>query len=110
MTQPEEDQSIKAEEVARQKDSGRASRLSFRNFAEHQLRQELKDKALKQCDAYVRSFAECAEEKGLMVVISCRPHMNEIKACMSIYNGEEAWQKYKEENKDRLERMAKLQK
>jgi hypothetical protein len=97
------------EQNARMKDLSRDSRLSFRNFAEHQLRQELKEIAMEKCKAPIAAFAGCAEEKGIMVVFSCRDLHREVQNCLSVHNGEEAWQKYKEDNKDELERRAKME-
>jgi COX assembly mitochondrial protein 1 len=97
-------------DIARLKDDGRSARLSFRRFAEHRLRQELKDKALRICDPQVKAFAECAQEKGLMVVFSCREYHQQVRECLTIHNGEEAWEKYKLENAERLAKMSKMKK
>jgi COX assembly protein 1 len=97
-----------AEEIARFKDAGRESRFHFRNLAEHQLRQQLKDEALEICDPHVAKFAECAKEKGLLVVWSCRHFYKDVQNCLSIHNSEEAWQKYKAANEDEIERRASM--
>lgn len=89
------------------KDYNRESRLSFRNFAEHQLRQDLKDKAMEICDPQIKAFAACAQEKGLMVVFSCNNLYGQVKECLALHNGEEAWQRYKTEHRDQLEKLAK---
>ena len=71
--------------AGRTKDDGRSARLSFRNFAEHGMRREFKDKALQTCSSYVKAFAECAEEKGLLVVWSCRGAIGELLiACIHL--------------------------
>lgn len=88
------------------KSSGRESRLSFKKYAEHQLRQDLKDRALELCDPVVKEFAQCSQEKGLMVVFSCRPQFKKVQECMEKYNGEDAWQKYKIENQAELDRKS----
>lgn len=95
---------------ARTKDLGRESRLSFRNFAEHQLRRQLKDEAMEICKPQIGAFAECAQEKGLLVVFSCSHLHKGVKECLAKHNGEEAWQKYKQEHEDLLERKARGQK
>lgn len=100
----------KMEQSAQMKDYSRESRLSFRNFAEHQMRRELKEIAMEKCNAPIEAFAGCAKENGLLVVFSCRHLHRDVQKCLSIHNGEEAWQKYKEENKEELERRAKLDK
>lgn len=93
-----------AEGKARIKEAGREGRLSFRNFAEHQMRREFKDMALEKCQDHVRDFAECAQESGLMVVFNCRHHSKALNACMAIHNSNEAFEKYKEEHKEELEK------
>ena len=90
--------------AGRTKDDGRSARLSFRNFAEHGMRREFKDKALQTCSSYVKAFAECAEEKGLLVVWSCRGAIGELYECMAEHNSHEAFAKYLEEHKDELEK------
>ena len=93
-----------AETKARIKDAGRDGRLSFRNFAEHQMRREFKDMALEKCSHHVKDFAVCAEEQGLMVVFNCRHHSKALNECMAIHNSNEAFEKYKEEHKEELEK------
>eukprot|EP00560_Eucampia_antarctica_P008414 CAMPEP_0197825120 /NCGR_PEP_ID=MMETSP1437-20131217/2256_1 /TAXON_ID=49252 ORGANISM="Eucampia antarctica, Strain CCMP1452" /NCGR_SAMPLE_ID=MMETSP1437 /ASSEMBLY_ACC=CAM_ASM_001096 /LENGTH=68 /DNA_ID=CAMNT_0043424991 /DNA_START=109 /DNA_END=312 /DNA_ORIENTATION=- len=56
------------EHKARVKDASRESRLSFRNFAEHQMRREFKEKAIDKCRPSIQAFGKCAEETGLSVV------------------------------------------
>lgn len=97
-----------AEAKGRLKDSARDSRFSFRNFAEHQLRRELKEEAMEKCDPEIKAFAECANEKGLMVVFSCQALYSKVNECMFKHNGEEAWQAYKEKNQDEIDRRANL--
>ena len=93
-----------AEHKARTKDFSREGRLSFRNFAEHQMRREFKDKAVEKCQDPIREFAECAQEKGLLVVVQCR-HLNRaINECMVIHNSPEAFEKYKQEHEKDLEK------
>jgi Cytochrome c oxidase biogenesis protein Cmc1 like len=99
---------LRAEHRARLKDSARESRFQFRNIAEHTLRRELKEEALETCDPQVRAFAECAEEKGLMVVVSCRALFKEVNACLAIYNGPEAWEAYKAKHEGEIQRRARL--
>jgi Cytochrome c oxidase biogenesis protein Cmc1 like len=96
------------EETALIKAAGRESRLSFRNLAEHQLRRELKDVAMERCKPQISEFAECSQEKGLMVVVSCRHLFKNVNECMARNNSEEAWQKYKSEHEDEIARRARL--
>ena len=91
-----------AEHRARMKEGSRESRLSFQNRAEHLLRRDMKDDAKEKCKDYIRSFAECSKENGLMVVINCQDKLKDLNGCMAIHNGEEAWQKYKAAHKEEL--------
>ena len=95
------------EAAARAKDDARESRFTFRNRAEYLMRRDLKEEAMKiHCKDQVRDFAMCAEEKGLMVVWSCQPHLKRLNACMALHNGEEAWQKYLEKHRDEFEALS----
>lgn len=69
----------------------------------------MKEEALEICNAQVKDFAECAQENGLWVIWSCRKQHNAIKQCLSIHNGEEAWERYKEKHAHELEQRARLQ-
>jgi Cytochrome c oxidase biogenesis protein Cmc1 like len=97
-----------AEMKGRMKDYARESRFTFRNAAEYQLKRELKEEAMEKCYEQLKNFAVCSEAKGLMVIISCRPLFQKVNECLGKHNGEEAWQAYKEKNKDELERRANL--
>lgn len=93
-----------AERKARIKDASRQSRLSFKKFGEHQLRREFKDMAIEKCNDAIKEFAMCAQEKGLMVVFSCR-HLNRaVNECMAIHNSNEAFERYKDANQDVLKK------
>jgi COX assembly protein 1 len=92
--QPPPQQST-AEMAGRMKDMGRETRLSFRNFAEHQLRREFKDEAMEKCDLQIRTFAECGQQEGIMVVFRCREFQKDITECMTVYNSPEAFEAYK---------------
>ena len=92
-----------AEEIrGRIKDAGRESRLSFRNFAEHQLRKEFKEIAMDKCKLQIKAFAECSKEEGVMVVFRCRDFQTAVKECMYTYNSPEAFEKYKLEHHEDL--------
>ena len=58
-------------------------------------RSELNEIALLKCDDYVRAFAECAQEKGMMVVFMCRDKSNAMNKCLSKYSNQEQFEKYK---------------
>jgi hypothetical protein len=85
-----------AQQAGRMKDMGRETRLSFRNFAEHQLRREFKDEAMEKCDLQIGAFAECGQQEGLMVVFRCREFQKDVTECMTVYNSPEAFEAYKE--------------
>lgn len=101
------DSSETAELRARFKDNARDSRLTFKNRAEDLLRRDLKEKAMGICKPQLGAFAECAEEKGLMVVFRCQGFLKEVNKCLTVHNGEEAWQQYKKEHQDVIERRAR---
>jgi len=94
------------EAKARVKDAGRSSRLSFKNFAEHQLRKELKEIALAKCKDHVQAFGKCAQDNGLMVVFNCRDKSKAVNDCLHIHNSEEEWQKYKTLHQDEIDKWA----
>jgi len=76
------------------KDMGREGRLSFKNFAEHQMRREFKDQAIDKCRDQINAFGKCAQENGLLVVFNCRKFNKDMNECMQLHNSEEEFQKY----------------
>ena len=90
-------------DAGRVKDTGRDGRLSFRNFAEHQLRNEFKREAMKECNIQLTAFSECAKQEGVMVVFRCREFKKAVDECMSVYNSKERWEVYKREHLADLE-------
>ena len=95
--------------AGRTKDYSRGSRFAFRKIAEYQLRQELKDIAVEKCAKELHDFAACDREHGFMVVWSCRSIYKELEKCFAVYNGEEAWQKFRAERLADVEKRARLQ-
>lgn len=89
--------------VGRMKDTGREGRLSFRKFAEHQLRNEFKEEAMKKCSIQVKAFAECAKAEGVLVVFRCREFQSAVNECLSVYGSNERWELYKKEHAEDLE-------
>mmetsp|Transcript_39165 Transcript_39165/g.94696 ORF Transcript_39165/g.94696 Transcript_39165/m.94696 type:complete len:106 (-) Transcript_39165:1483-1800(-) len=85
------------------KDLGRDGRLSFRNFAEHQLRKEFKADAMQKCDVQINAFASCAKEEGVMVVFRCNEFKRAVNECMAVYNSHERFEVYKREHMGDLE-------
>ena len=77
------------DQAGRIKDDGRESRLTFRNFAEHQLRREFRELAMETCDAPIKAFAECGKEHGLMVVFKCREFQADVQGKRCWCFGEE---------------------
>ena len=111
MSSPPPPNQPSAEDIARMKDDGRASRFSFRNRAEYLLRRDMKEEAMQvHCKQQVADFANCAKEQGLFVVFACQPALKTLNECLAIHNGEEAWQRYKEAHKDELERRSRGEK
>ena len=87
----------------RVKDAGRESRLSFRNFAEYQLRKDFKADAMKKCDLQVGALAECIKDEGLFAPFKCTDFKKDVNECMAVYNSEERFQIYKKEHEVDLE-------
>ncbi|CAM9511062.1 unnamed protein product [Discosporangium mesarthrocarpum] len=77
------------------RDGGREDRLSWSKRAEHTLRDELKDMALRKCDADISKFVKCSKDYGLLVVFACRQQSKEMNACLHKYTNEEEFQRYK---------------
>lgn len=86
------------------KDDGREARLSFRKFAEHKMRREFKEAAIKKCDHHLKAFGQCAQENGLLVVFKCRELNKKINECMVENNSDEKFQAWLKENEGELER------
>jgi len=93
-----------AEEKAKIKDSSREDRMSFRNFEEHKMRREFKDRAIDKCKDRLDVFGKCAQENGLMVTIRCRQKFSELNACMEEHNSHKAFEKYLDANKEEFEK------
>ncbi|CAM9659581.1 unnamed protein product [Pylaiella littoralis] len=92
--------------MATVKDGGRNDRLSWSKRAEHRLREELKEIALKRCDDSVAKFAACAREKGMMVVFSCREQNAMMNACLNQHTNADSFEQYKFEREVELHREA----
>jgi hypothetical protein len=90
-------------DVGRVKDGSREGRLSFRNFAEHQLRNEFKQQAIEKCDLQVRAFAECGKEEGLMVIVRCRDFQKAVNECLGVYGAKDRFEQYKKEHESDME-------
>jgi hypothetical protein len=93
---PSSETTAAPESAGRIRDDGRNARLSFKNFAEHQIRSEFKEEALTKCKPEIGAFAGCAREKGLMVVISCRKFNRAITDCMYRHNSDEKFAEFLE--------------
>lgn len=86
------------------KDTGREGRLSFRNFAEHQLRNEFKKEAVEKCNLQLQAFSDCAKEEGVMVVFRCREFKKAVDECMMVYNSQERFELYKKEHEKDIQK------
>ena len=86
------------------KDDGRDSRLSFRKFAEHKMKREFKEEAIKKCEVHMKNFGQCAQDNGLLVVFKCRDLNRKINECMIEHNSPEKFEAYLKEHKDELEK------
>ena len=104
MSTPTNDASSRSQSKADNRDYGRDDRLSFRKFAEHKMKREFKEVAIKKCEVPLKNFGQCAQDNGLLVVFKCRDFNKKINECMAEHNSPEAFQKYLEENKDELDK------
>ena len=86
------------------KDEGREARLSFRRFAEHKMRREFKEAAIKKCDGHLKAFGQCAQDSGLLVVFKCRDLNKKINECMMENNSDEKFQAFLKEHEGELEK------
>lgn len=86
------------------KDFGREGRLSFRQFAENQMRRDFKADAMKKCDLQIGAFAECIKEEGLLAPLKCREIKSDVNDCMSVYNSEERFKLYVKEHEDEIQK------
>ena len=92
-----------AADAASMKDTGREGRLSFRHFAENQMRRDFKADAMKKCDLQIGAMAECIKEEGLFAPFKCREIKKDVNECMSVYNSEERFRLYVKEHEDEIQ-------
>ena len=59
------------------------------------LREINNERALSLCKDKLKAFADCAKEKGLMVVVSCRKQNTAMNKCLQSYTNEDAFQEWK---------------
>ena len=92
-----------ASDAGAMKDTGREGRLSFRNFAENQMRRDFKADAMKKCDLQIGAFAECIKEEGLFAPFKCSDIKKDVNECMTVYNSEERFRLYVKEHEDEIQ-------
>ena len=63
------------------------------------LREINNERALDLCKDKMKAFADCAKEKGLMVVVACRKQNTAMNKCLSSFTNEEAFQEWKKTRK-----------
>mmetsp|Transcript_14734 Transcript_14734/g.34220 ORF Transcript_14734/g.34220 Transcript_14734/m.34220 type:complete len:110 (-) Transcript_14734:1650-1979(-) len=95
-------QSTVVRDTGSMKDEGREGRLSFRHFAENQMRRDFKADAMKKCDLQIGAFAECIKEEGLFSPFKCREIKKDVNECMSVYNSEERFKLFVKEHEDEI--------
>lgn len=93
-----------ATDAGAMKDTGREGRLSFRNFAENQLRRDFKADAMKRCDLQIGAFAECIKEEALFAPFKCRGIRKDVNECMTVYNSEERFRLYVKDHEDEIQK------
>lgn len=84
--------------------ANRETRLSFRKFAENQMRNDFKADAMEKCDLQLGSFAECIKVEGLMAPFKCKSIKNDVDDCMRVYNSEERFRLYVKENEGLIDK------
>jgi COX assembly mitochondrial protein 1 len=104
MSQPEEEKPGGQSNRAQVKDDGRDARLSFRKFAEHKMKREFKEEAIKKCEQPLKNFGQCAQESGLLVVFKCREFNRKINECMTEHNSPEKFEEFLKANQDELDK------
>ena len=62
---------------------------------ENLLREINNERALGLCKDTLKAFADCAKEKGLMVVVACRKQNTAMNKCLQSYTNEDAFQEWK---------------
>lgn len=92
-----------ATDAGTMKDTGREGRLSFRNFAENQMRRDFKADAMKKCDLQIGAMAECIKDEGIFAPFKCSQIKNDVNECMSVYNSEERFRLYVKEHEDEIQ-------
>ena len=91
------------------KDTGREGRLSFRKFAENQLRRDFKADAMKRCDLQIGAFAQCIKEEGLLAPFKCREIRKDVDECMTVYNSEERFQLFVKDHEEEIKNKIYVQ-
>jgi len=85
------------------KDTGREGRLSFRNFAENQMRRDFKADAMKKCDLQIGALAECIKDEGLFAPLKCYDIKKDVNDCMTVYNSQERFRLYVKEHENEIQ-------
>jgi len=56
-----------------------------------------KARALKECDVFVKEFADCATGRTVSVAWACRQKLKRVQECMVQYTGPEPMERVREE-------------
>ncbi|ORX44017.1 hypothetical protein DM01DRAFT_1295671 [Hesseltinella vesiculosa] len=56
---------------------------------------ELKEKALKKCDDYVKEFVSCSKEHNVTVMWTCRSKLKTMNTCLNEWTSREQLDKLK---------------
>ncbi|GAA5927546.1 uncharacterized protein JCM15063_005929 [Sporobolomyces koalae] len=86
------------------------SRYALSRKEEEKIIAECKSNAIKQCDAVVRDFTDCAAGRTISVSWACRSQFKEMQKCMKPHMSEEkldaAKRKWFQENANRAADVA----
>jgi len=64
---------------------------------EDNLLKSTKARALRECDALVKEFADCSSGRTISVAWACREHLKKLQDCMFQYTGPEPMEEVRRE-------------
>lgn len=77
--------------------TGSRSEVRTQKKVEEALRSKMKEKALKECQAVAKQFADCATGRVLSVVWACRSQAKQLNECLHQYTNDSVLDQYKRE-------------
>eukprot|EP00249_Psilotum_nudum_P000673 c12765_g1_i1 orf=304-576(+) len=77
--------------------SAEAREARVQKKVEEALRSKMKARALKECDALVAKFADCAKGRTLSVAWRCRAESRELNECLHQYTNDGVLEEFKKQ-------------